>query len=263
MSDQALGSLAMVTQSFNAREVLHAQPLTRVPTASGISFFNVSITARHAPELSPALVGSGVYGLFQRRSEDTSADLIYIGKYQGHRDQPFAGNVAQQRWWTHIASVTARGDRMSISRRTAQYLKTQHCLGADIKSFRELAVDATQNEVLFQDRGCVAGLNRILFALRHWDQFRPESNPDLLAPFFFHYVRLVPQSTVTAVQAIQKQSSVKALRSLISQAENALIQQLNPPCNHQAQADSQAVTMTPEAFEHHCVATLNRVNDGR
>lgn len=211
--------MPLSSSTFNAADVMSiaVNPQPR----AGVWFLNWEIRAKKVDDLdvpSPNVTaGSGLYGLC------FDSKLIYIGSYLGkHKssDNPFGGDVVEDRWWTHIGSITARGDHVHIATRSLADLRQQlgdnHVMTTGFIG----ANDAT----LHQNAGNLAPLRRLLFAAAHQSVFfAPGVNPeDVLARFTFVYVR---------VCAMPKGMDSQSLSVHIETAEKDLIGRLSPCCN--------------------------------
>jgi hypothetical protein len=208
--------------SFNAADVMSiaVNPQPR----AGVWFLNWEIRAKKGDErnfiLPNVTSGSGLYGLC------FDGKLIYIGSYLGKQKSsmnPFGGDVVEDRWWTHIGSITARGDHVHIAPRSLAGLRQQ--LGPNHAMTRGFlgTKDAT---MLNQDAGNLAPLRRLLFAATHQSVFfAPGVNPEqVLARFTFVYVRVSEMPTGMDAQSLSVH---------IETAEKCLIGSLSPCCNTQ------------------------------
>lgn len=158
--------------------------------------------------------GPGLYGIFFRRDDAAAHELVYVGKFRGRRTDPSGGNAVGTRWWAHAASLTMRGHRVSINPRTLGALP--HVLPAG-HAYLSLATAPA----ISKDRGCQAGLNRVLFAAAHVAPFAQlERCASTRARFRFGYVRVSGHGL-----------GVAAIRDLIGAAETDLVARLRPQCN--------------------------------
>jgi len=171
-------------------------------------FLNQEIKAKKKRDES--LAGAGVYGLFYQDQ------LIYVGKFKnGNKGTPFAGNVAKARWWTHIASMTMRGRKVSVSTTSLRELRSK-----EIESSLVMILDPVVESHMVKDRGCSSGLRRVLFALEHWSEFEHADMNSLLSFFSFCYIRIPFSNEDPAI-----------FRKRIGSAENKIIAMLKPRCN--------------------------------
>lgn len=210
--------------SFALTEVFEPQP---AKPSRRISFLNVAFPVSKSARHDSRLYGPGLYGLFFTPTNGEER-LIYVGSFLGEwksAQNLFAGNVAKARWWTHVASMTMRGNEISIARATRDNLAgvlADHPDHLFNELLREPAV-----VTLGSEGNCVAGLRRVLFAFDHWDVFSEARPVDLMRSFRFGYVRL------TALG----QQTLSVLRDAICTAEDKLIHQLKPRCNRQTSLD--------------------------
>jgi hypothetical protein len=211
----------------------HCFPLGKVVTISksktphcGVPFLDLRFAARHyvPPE---ELCGPGIYGVFFGLPGKVRR-LVYVGSYRGRKANPFSGNVAADRWWTHAASLTMRGDRISIARRTATWaagLRPSH-------AFQALA----RKPALRRDRGCSAGLNRVIFAHDNWRHFKSACPRNLLNMFEIIYLRVAPSAAATGCatsMALGVRRKMNRLSRWLRCVETTLIKELRPVCNYQ------------------------------
>jgi hypothetical protein len=174
----------------------------------GVEFLDQEIKAQKNRDEN--LAGAGVYGLFYQDQ------LIYVGKFKnGNKGTPFAGNVAKAQWWTHIASMTMRGRKVSVSTTSLRELRSK-----EIESSLVMILDPVVESHMVKDRGCSSGLRRVLFALEHWNEFEHADMNSLLSFFSFCYIRIPFSNEDPAI-----------FRKKIGSAENKIIAMLKPRCN--------------------------------
>lgn len=205
--------------TFNATDVLSIE-INPHPRA-GVWFLNWKIkpkglTQRPIPT-ADVTAGAGLYGLC------FNGQVIYIGSFLGKKgvEGIFAGDVVAARWWTHIGSITARGDCVHIARRS---------LGALIKNFGIAHsmtagfLSANNPKLLHTDAGNSAPLRRLLFASELQSTlFDLTTNPiDVLGQFTFAYVRY---------KHMPADMNSKTLSAHIEAAEKDLIRCHAPICN--------------------------------
>jgi hypothetical protein len=186
--------------------------LAKISTC-GIPFLNVKIRARHNRS-KEQLTGPGIYGLFYE------GRLIYTGKYLGMRSAPFSGDVANQRWWAHIGTITMRGHRVSIRNATARQIASLKNLKAPLRALE------SPPDRFFIDRGCVSTPNRIAFANLNWDYLGVVDANKLLDKFVFLYARFTKNPFV----------DTQLLLSHLGCVERGLISRYKPCCNREIPA---------------------------
>lgn len=205
----------LITKVLKAGEVLQISLATH---RLGVEFLDWRIT-RLRDALSEDLVGAGLYGVCYQDK------LVYVGKYLGTRGDLFSGNIISNRWWAHFASLTMRGHRISVPRMTLAKLLNNPPTPLNPK-LRELLANLPPE--ITKDSGCVASLNRILFASQHWGRFGSSKPSAVLADFSFVYVRIGKCST--------RKSNIQ-LRNKISAAETEVIKILCPIANSEIEWD--------------------------
>lgn len=229
----ASSAVRLAVQRFDLHDVVAIAPSDR-PGRSGVAFLNLRFSPAGYPRLEE-LRGAGVYGVFVGPVEG-QRHLAYVGSYRGRKGDPFGGNVAEDRWWTHAASLTMRGDRISIARRTAGWAKAR---GAGDPFFA-----LADKPALLVDAGCSAGLNRVRFAYRHWNNFAAASCSDISSFFEIAYLRLLPGAGLSPLGAHDR----GGLSRDILNAEQDLIRLLLPACNYQVNADFASEGVMPDEF---------------
>lgn len=203
----------LITKVFKAGEVLQVSSATH---RLGVKFLDWRITRLRGVS-SEDLVGAGLYGVCYQDK------LVYVGKYLGTRGNPFAGNIVSNRWWAHFASLTMRGHRISVPRMTLAKLLNDPPTPLNPK-LRNLLADVPPG--ITRDAGCVASLNRILFASQHWRRFGSSKPSAALDDFSFVYVRIDKGAT--------RKSKIQ-LRNKITEAENDVINKLCPMANSEVE----------------------------
>lgn len=219
---------------FRLREVVTAH-LAGGARFADLPFLDVRFAAsRDAPPES--LRGPGLYGIFFGEPGHRPRVLTYVGSYRGRRGAPYGGNVAEDRWWTHAASLTMRGDRISVARRTARWARK---LDPD-DPFRSLG----SQDGMLVDRGCCAGFRRVLFAHPHRQRFAAAGPEELLSLFEVVYLRLLPPGA----NGHAERTDPAELGRRILLAETRLIGSLRPPCNYQISPGTARDDVTPCTF---------------
>jgi len=202
--------------------------VTTVNPKCNIPFLNLKFDLKKKYLGSPCLKGPGLYALCFRDEICKSRlkskwTLIYVGKFRGETNNPFAGNVAKTRWWTHLASITMRGHKVSVSKSTLASVSLYGThLGKSLKA---------ECRCITKKSNCQSSLNRTIFAINYWKRFYSNcvnKNPNkILKHFKFIYLQYAPKtrSSLTA-------TSIKKIRKEISLTEDFLIKKLSPPCNN-------------------------------
>ena len=181
--------------------------------------------------------GAGLYGLFYKGS------LIYIGKFLGQKNNPWAGNIVVNRWWAHIATVTAFGHRISFSPSIWQQLQDESPNHPLIIALGKVV----RQQVFATDRGGATSLKRLMFARKHWDTFGHGQPENILRDFCFVYVRATGNGAGNDIEGI---------RQAISSAEQDAVVEFSPCCNRGG-ADRPKGNPNPKALARYFVSKLS------
>lgn len=202
-------NFAINTKHYKASDIFsynQVKPLPGLP-----SFLNLHF--KSAIKDKTPLIGPGIYIVA------FDGEPVYLGKYLGVQDAPFSGNVINLRWSKHIATLTLRGKRLSMSQRALQ-----QSLEMAPKSAIVRALNNVDKEMLHRDRGCQTTARRLNFAHKNWGDFASLDNITL-ERFTFTYIRLTPNA---------EDISTPAIRQFVSEAESSLINDFYLPCNSTA-----------------------------
>lgn len=205
---------------------------------AGVWFLNWALR-RTLPRLrsddSHSLDAPGLYGL-------TYCDkVVYVGSFigSGNDTTRATGDIADVRWWTHIGSITSRGYRVHISRRSLAGLKQR--LGENHFMVRGY-LDSSQPELLHKDGGNLAPLRRLLFAAEHLPEiFKQNVKPSaFLDNFTFVYARATGVHLKVRATDLARQ---------IKNVEIELIRRWSPACNHtRVDLSSKSVNINQEGL---------------
>jgi len=214
--DEGVTCLSVESFAFNAKDVLSAaiQPQGR----AGVWFLNWSVRPvpiEERPHQPNAFKGPGLYALsFQDQ-------LIYIGSYLGadKKAASVSGDVVAARWFAHIGSITARGDRVHVARGTLRKLREDVAANNPLQ-----AIHKGDIERLTRDAGCLSPARRLLFAAKHSAVFLEKtSDPaEVLSMFRFEYCRFT---------SLAQGMDPSLLGARLVQAEKKLIKLFAPVCN--------------------------------
>jgi hypothetical protein len=217
---------------FHCSEVLTVE--RSVARHTEIDFLNLKFKANM--NLKDELIGPGIYGLFYNEY------LIYAGLFiNGNKGSPFGGNIADMRWKKHIATVTMRGKDVTVAKSTARYLDQMKVND----SIANICIPDIE-EVITKERGCVAGLRRVLFALQNWPRFEAMTPTNILEPFSFSYIRLNSSS-----------QNYNTARKKVKRSEKDVIRQLEPFCNKETPLYKGRKNVSPKEFLSCVIGTLN------
>lgn len=176
-------------------------------------FWDLTFGLKHTPrEKRSFFSGAGLYLI----SYDHL--LLYVGKFLGKRDNPFAGDIRSARWSKHLATLTNRGRNLSFS------LKAQAQIEGIVPQIDSVStILAVNRKILAHDRGCQSTYNRLRFALNNWSTFANPLSEKVLNKFKFTFVKVHEDSV--------GQLGIESIRGLISEAEELVVDKITPPCN--------------------------------
>lgn len=155
--------------------------------------------------------GGGVYAIAYRRQ------LLYVGKFTGRANVPFAGDAVTDRFWKHLEALTMRG----------------RSIGFSPKNFDvSIAMDESPIVSAIRQHAALRGYDRVRtypckvkFAAEHWSDFEKlETDPGPFEDFEFFYARVSPPQFCSDV-------SYSKLKNYIGVIEDDLILELRPRCN--------------------------------
>lgn len=229
----------MITQydQFNSADITVMAKEEAFPDHVPFANMRFGVKPGMSEAIKSKLVGPGIYALF------FDGELIYIGKYLGQKNAPFAGNVANLRWVKHLGGMTLRERRVSFSMTALSALlegsvvDTSHPVVAALRAAAGDGARSKGTRFLIRDRGCLSTVNRARLAIENWGRFADLSDTDLAA-FSFHYVRLSNEAA---------RLETRLLRTAVSIAEVRLIETFQPRCNAYTEPEGNESTSTPEA----------------
>jgi len=208
----------LATKVVSAEDVLRLTDSGTAPAP-----FNLRVMTHSGSGIARGdVIGAGLYLISYRET------VAYVGKFLGTASAPFTSDIRHQRWSRHIATLTLRGERLSIPARTRTAVSAIDDFDAEFR--------AVVSRIPIKDRGCVTSVNRVRFAHQHWGSFRDATAASLLTPFTFAYVRV----TMTHPRA----GDFLELRRRIEVAEAKAIDELLPPANEQVFWDANRVHST-------------------
>ena len=168
-----------------------------------------------------AFCGSGIY-LIKYKEE-----IIYIGKYMPYND----GNVINDRWIKHIATITNRGHRVSgFGKGNKKYElleKIGFLFDKSTEYYKEFIVKAGRIKGDYS-----TSVKRLEFANKHWDTFRvnksSEFEENVLPKFQFYYMQINGHKEGEIPDTVKEKEYYENLASLV---ETYLLWKYNPACN--------------------------------
>ena len=188
---------------YNAVELLSFE---RGTPKLGVGFLDMNIRSKPRPADNEQFIGAGLYGV------GFDDQLIYVGEFLGKSKarMAFEGNVAKMRWWAHLGSLTARSNKLHVSRTKLERLRQE------IPGHQMLEALSGAGERLHNDQGCLGAENRLRFACEYWDDFASDDYGKVAGRFSFVYARIspdfshVPFDTIkTSVLAAESQAKAE------------------------------------------------------
>lgn len=229
--------MSFIRNEFGFDDLFDLQPAPR----RELPFLDLRFRPRRRQVDAALFRGAGLYAVMFVPHHDAEAELVYVGKYLGRRDDPSGGNVVESRWWTHAASLTMRGHRISVNRATIAALPAVLPPG---HPFTALA----GNPALLKDRGCQAGLHRVMFAAEQPDFMQLEHCAATRARMRFAYLRIADIG-----------SNIVQVRRQVSEAEGRVIAALRPRCNREIAPGTHTPGITQRRFLAEAEAALDDV----
>ena len=198
----------------------------KTETLNGMPDFANLIVSK-AKTVSPDIAsGCGIYFILHHNK------LVYIGKFQGTKSNPFAGDIFSARWNRHVSTLSLRGKSISIGSSLIKRFSDElshHPLNGQLL--------ATDPAMLAHDRGFMVSYNRLKFAALKWDSFIA-TDADWLSELDFGYVQLNSAKW-------EPPHSPEKIRSMISRAEEELIKHYTPICNAGSPFDERLIREIP------------------
>lgn len=158
--------------------------------------------------------GAGLYACFFRDR------LVYVGKYQGLKNDFHSGNIISMRWIKHIGTFTMMARNVSFRK------KAMYQIYAELKSKGSTipqpildAFPAVSLGMITRDRGCVSTYARFDVARYVWQELGDAPTLDWLKAFSFIYTK------------IDADLPCAEIRECISRAEMIAVSKLRPPGN--------------------------------
>ena len=196
-------------QGSDVIDVRQDEPLPGNPAFADLIF-------RPRRNLAPSVVaGAGIYAIL------FDGSLKYLGKFQGTKGNPFGGSVVDARWTKHVSTLSLRGRSISVPNQTITELANSHRHHPAV-----VGIVGGDRRVVSKDKGCISSLNRIRFAMQHWDDAFANFNSGVLNRFTFLYGQIQPRAV-----------NEDWIRVAVSDLERDLVARLQPPCNGNVPAE--------------------------
>ena len=176
--------------------------------------------------------GAGLYACFYRKN------LIYIGKYQGVKDNFSFGDIVAMRWVKHLGTFTMKAKNLGFSKvALANVMEAVTGLTkADLKIPQQIidSFIAANRQVLQRETGCMTTYQRFLVAINVWRDVKDPAGIPELGDFDFIYSRIAGQITT------------ELAREIVSSAENYVLERIHPPGNSIA---NRSFTLLPNPWQ--------------
>jgi hypothetical protein len=178
---------------FNADEVFSVKPTLFRRKQSPILCSSMNLKA---DILKNNIRGYGIYGITFNHKKFGEC-LIYLGKYQGTKDNPHGGSIAKTRWQKHLYTITMRGHITAVdSRKYFEYVRNE--LGENIEAFQNRFISLKDHalEQLFSKNGSQSSYNRMKFAIQNDELLNPlscsenQNIKDCIKNFRFYYWKI-------------------------------------------------------------------------
>jgi hypothetical protein len=185
------------------------------PIAGGLPFCRFLFLPRKQRNVN--FGGAGLYACFYRRK------LVYIGKYQGAKENFTAGDIIKMRWIKHIGTFTMQARSLGFSKKalSAVLEAVTTGLNADLRIAEEIREGflAANYQVLRRETGCMTTFQRFLVAIDVWNSARQMRGMPNISDFEFIYSR------------IEGDIATKHAREIVTWAENYALDHVHPRGN--------------------------------
>lgn len=185
---------------FRASEIFSVETL-EAPTGMP-SFCNLQIS-RNSDAFGANIGGCGLYFLMHK------GQAIYLGKFSGSAHDIFGGDIFTARWNRHLATITLRGSRISVSQTNLERAHANRILEPLMGELHNADLS-----VLAADRGFVVPYKRLLNAAYNWNDFSQPAS-EWLDDFAVGYLQLD--------RAAWSQEDVAGIRERVTMAEATAI----------------------------------------
>jgi hypothetical protein len=194
---------------FDIAEVKPRTPRGGAERMPGIFNLKFRYNGRDTKELA----GGGIYAVYYQD------ELLYVGLFTGCDGVPFISNVASQRFYKHLESLTMRGRTIGFS--PGNYDKA---IALDRPNCPLIGI--LRGTRVPRDNGAVKTYPcKVEFASNNWDAFRRiERDESVLDSFTFVYGRI-------GVEHFNRDISYQKVKNYLNVIEDDLILRHRPCCN--------------------------------
>ena len=200
-------------KTYNAAEIINVEE--RGPLSGGLPFCRYFFSSKISKNVN--FGGAGLYACFYH------GKLVYIGKYQGTKDDFSAGDIVKMRWSKHIGTFTMQARSLGFSKKALSNVLKAVNTGeyANVKIPQEVrdGFSVANQQMLQRETGCMTTFQRFLVAMEVWHGAKQPGKPPNLNDFEFIYSR------------IEGAISTKQVRNMVTLAENYALEHVHPPGN--------------------------------
>jgi len=197
-------------KTYNAADIINVEE--RGPLSGGLPFCRYFFSSKISKNVN--FGGAGLYACFYR------GKLVYIGKYQGTKDDFSAGDIVKMRWSKHIGTFTMQARSLGFSKKAlSNVLKAVTTSAyANVKIPEEVRKGflVANHQMLQRETGCMTTFQRFLVAMEVWHRAKQPNGPPNLNDFDFLYSR------------IEGEFMTKQVREIVTSAENYALERVHP-----------------------------------
>ena len=200
-------------ETYNAADIINVEE--KGPLSGGLAFCRYFFSSKISKNMN--FGGAGLYACFYRRK------LVYIGKYQGTKDDFSAGDIIKMRWSKHIGTFTLQARSLGFSKKALSNVLKAVTTGEyeNVKIPEEVREGflVANHQMLQRETGCMTTFQRFLVAMEVWHGAKQPGGPPNLNDFEFIYSR------------IEGEITTKQVREIVTSAENYTLENVHPPGN--------------------------------
>jgi len=225
--------IKIVTKIINAKDAIHYEPFGGVDGYFDYQTYQL----KSKKNVNFDVTGAGLYGILYKEK------LVYVGKFQGTKQQFAAGNIIDARWVKHISSMTFLGHNLFFSKTTLDDIiefisnYTDNLVGQQSVLFNNIL--KAEYELITTDRGCLSTFERFNLGMEIWATLNINID-DILSNFTFVYTKFY------------KDIDIKKVRDICSKSETEIVNLLQPRCNvikNRKEINPLLIEETKELFE--------------
>lgn len=197
-------------KTYNAADIINVEE--KGTLSGGLPFCRYFFSAKISNNLN--FGGAGLYACFYR------GKLVYIGKYQGTKNNFSAGDIVKMRWSKHIGTFTMQARSLGFSKKALSNVLKAVTTGeyVNVKIPEEVREGflVANHQMLQRETGCMTTFQRFLVAMEVWHRAKQPGGPPNLDDFEFIYSR------------IEGEFTTKQVREIVTSAENYALEHIHP-----------------------------------